>query len=372
MSENISSPTLPQNPASRTRLLALDVMRGITIVCMIIVNNGVGPESFPQLEHSEWNGITVCDLVFPFFLFIMGITTYLSLSKLNFRPGHGTTLKIIRRTVSILLVGWAIHWFANICYGKGIFDFGHLRLTGVLTRIALCYGIVSLMAIYMSRKAIAITAAVLLAIYGAILIMFNGYVNDLTNINAVIDRFLLPEGFLYTKRPVDPEGLLGTVPAIAHTIIGFLCGSILKSKDSLDRRLLRLFVCAALLMIGGFLLSGILPYNKRIWSPSYVLVTCGMAAALLATISWFVDAKGMKKGLTFFESFGVNPLFLYVLSDIAGIIFGATRFKYTIYDALISCIPDARVASAIYAVGLMLIVGLCGLPLYRRRIYIKI
>ena len=360
------------SPSSKTRLLSLDIMRGITIVCMIIVNNGIGPESFSQLEHSEWNGITVCDLVFPFFLFIMGITTHLSLSKYEFKPSKETTLKIIRRTISILLVCWAIHWFSNVCYGKGLLNFDHLRLTGVLTRIGLCYGIVSLMAIYFSRRTLAVVATLLLIIYGALLLLFNGYVNDLTNINAVIDRYLLPEGLLYTRRPVDPEGILGTLPAVAHTIIGFLCGAILKSKGSLDRRLLKLFVCAILLMVAGFLLSGILPLNKRIWSPSYVLMTCGMAAAMLATISWFVDIKGMKKGLTFFESFGVNPLFLYVLSDIVAIILGATKFRYTIYDALTSFIPDPRFASLTYAVGLMLFVGLCALPLYRRRIYIKL
>ena len=120
-----------------------------------------------------------------------------------------------------MLIGWAIHWFANVCYGKGWLDFGHLRLTGVLTRIALCYGVVSLMALSMSRRAMGVTAAALLTVYGAILLLFNGYENDLSNVNAVVDRFLLSEGFLYTKRPVDPEGILGTVPAIAHTVIGF-------------------------------------------------------------------------------------------------------------------------------------------------------
>ncbi len=354
------------------RLLSLDIMRGMTIVCMIIVNNGGGPESYMHLEHSDWNGITVCDLVFPFFLFIMGVTTYLSLSKSNFAPSGKALRKIFKRTVLIMFIGWAIHWFANVCYGKGWLDFGHLRLTGVLTRIALCYGIVSLMAICMSRRAMAVTAGVLLAVYGAILLLFNGYVNDLSNINAVVDRFLLPEGLLYTKRPVDPEGVLGTIPAVAHTVIGFCCGAILMKREELDTRLMKLFVTAALLLIGGFLISGILPENKRIWSPSYVLITCGMAAALLATISYFTDVRGYKRGWSFFEAFGVNPLFLYVLGDLAGIILGVTGAKPEIYAWILGWAQIPKLASAIYAVALMLLCGLIGLPLYRRRIYIKI
>ncbi len=354
------------------RLLSLDIMRGMTIVCMIIVNNGGGPDNYMHLEHSEWNGITVCDLVFPFFLFIMGMTTYLSLGKRNFDRSSSTIRKILKRTILILFIGWAIHWFANVCYGKGWLDFGHLRLTGVLTRIALCYGIVSFMALYMSRRTMAITAGILLAVYGTMLLLYNGYANDTTNINALIDRWLLPEGHLYTKRPVDPEGVLGTIPSVAHTIIGFCCGAILMKKERLDARLLQLFVVAMLLMVGGFILSGILPENKRIWSPSYVLITCGMAAALLSTISYFTDIKGYRKGWTFFEAFGVNPLFLYVLGDIAGIVLGATHAKRPIYEWILGCSQIPELASAIYAVSLMLVCGAVAYPLYRRRIYIKI
>ena len=354
------------------RLLSLDIMRGMTIVCMIIVNNAGGPHSYLHLEHSDWNGITVCDLVFPFFLFIMGITTYISMSRRGFSRSSSTIRKIVKRTVLIMLVGWALHWFANGCAGKGWLNFSHLRLTGVLTRIALCYGIVSLMALYMSRRAMAWTAVVLLAVYGWLLLAFNGYENSLENINAVIDRFLLPEGHLYTKRPVDPEGILGTVPAVAHTIIGFCCGAILTKQEDLNARLTQLFTAAVLLMVGGFILSWLLPENKRIWSPSYVLLTCGMAAALLATLAYFTDIRGWHKGFTFFEAFGVNPLFLYVLGGVAGVVLGTTGAKAEIYSWLSGWIAEPKLASAIYSVSLMLLVGAIGYPLYRHRIYIKL
>lgn len=381
MESTLNPTATPLKKATGTRLLSLDVMRGMTIVCMIIVNNGAGPESFAHLEHSVWNGITVCDLVFPFFLFIMGITTYISLRKFDFHPSSDTVAKILRRTASIILVGWAVHWFSNICYGKPVFDFSHFRLTGVLTRIALCYGITAIMALYLSRRAMAAAAAALLAIYGAMLLMFNGYANDASNINVIIDKLIVGENHLYTRQPVDPEGLLGTLPSVAHTIIGFCCGAILLNKRPLESRLLNLFLVATALLVGGFLISGILPENKRIWSPSYVLLTCGMAAALLAAITSITDLRSefgkrnpatKMRGLEFFEAFGVNPLFLYVLGGVFGIILGSTGLKHRIFDFLFSVAGYAPLASLIYAVSLMLLCGAVGLPLFRRKIYIKV
>ena len=357
---------------SNTRLTALDVMRGITVAGMIVVNNAGGPYSYNALQHSEWNGLTPCDLVFPFFLFIMGVTTYLSLSKSSFTPSLSQLKKILRRTVLILLICWALHWFDNVCSGRGVFDFGRLRLTGVLTRIALCYGIVSVLALYVSRRGMIWIAGGLLAGYGALLLLFNGYVNDLTNINAVIDRSLLSEGHLYVKRPVDPEGLLGTLPAVAHTIIGFCCGALIKSKQPLTDRLLRLSVAGVVLMLAGYILTVCMPVNKRIWSPGYVLVSCGMASALLATLSYFIDICGRGGWFSFFRAFGVNPLFLYVGSEVIAVVLGTTGAKPMVYNAILSAVPDPYVASACYSAGLMLVMGAIAWPLYRKRIYIKI
>lgn len=353
------------------RLVSLDIMRGMTIVCMIIVNNLAGSDNYIHLEHSAWNGITVCDLVFPFFLFIMGTTTYISLSKRGFTPSSSTIKKIVRRAIVIILIGWAIRWFAYICQGRDIWDFSNFRLTGVLTRIGVCYGIVALMAIYISYKGMAWIAAVLLVVYGALLLLFNGYANDSTNINAVIDELVLTRAHLY-RTPVDPEGLLGTIPAVAHTIIGFCCGAILLKKEPLETRLTKLFVIGTVLSILGFIISGILAPNKKIWSSSYVLTTCGLAAILLATIAYFTDVKHYGKWLTFFEAFGVNPLFLYVLGSVFGVVLGATDATDAIYAWTLTWLPDPKFASMLFSVGLTLFTGLFAWPLYRKRIYIKI
>lgn len=354
------------------RIMALDVMRGLTIVCMIIVNNAGGPESYAQLRHSEWNGLTVCDLVFPFFLFIMGVTTYLSMSSRGFRADGPTVRKILRRTLLILLICWALHWFDGLLDGRGWLDFSRLRLTGVLTRIALCYCAVSFLALFLSMRGMIIAAVILTAGYGALLLAGHGFDNDLSNINNIVDRFLLSPDHLYTKRPVDPEGLLGTFPAIAHTIVGFCCGALIKSRDELSVKLLKLMVCGALLMATGWVFSAVFPINKRVWSPSYIMVTCGMAATLLATLSYFIDMRGERRPFVFFEAFGVNPLFLYVLGEALGPIASSTGIRAQIYGVISAAVTNPCAASAVYSVGLALIIGMVAIPLYRRRIYIKI
>ncbi len=355
------------------RLLSLDVLRGITIVGMIIVNNSGGRDSYAMLRHSEWNGLTPCDLVFPFFLFIMGVTTYLSLAKNGFKPTAGCLQKILKRTLLILLVGWLLHWFENGCAGKGWLDFSHLRLTGVLTRIALCYCVVSVMALFMSWRAVALTGAVLLTLYGVLLCMFNGYAYDLTNVNAIIDRTLFGAEHLYTKKPVDPEGLAGTISAVAHTIFGFCCGMLIKKRIPLESRVIQLFVAGFVALCVGFLLSWELPLNKRVWSPSFVLVTCGLAASLLGVLIYIIDMHHHRRAwITFFEVFGVNPLFLYVFSEVVAVVASATGAKQAVYAALTDVVPDTYLASAIYAIAFALLAGVAGYPLFKKHIYIKL
>lgn len=363
----------PAAPATRTgsRLLSLDVMRGMTIVGMIVVNNAGGPQSYDFLRHSVWNGLTPCDLVFPFFLFIMGVTTYLSLSKNNFAAGAATVRKILRRAVLIILIGWAIHWVELACKGNPL-GFETLRLTGVLPRIGLCFGLTSLFALWLGPKRMPWIAGGLLVVYTVLVCAFNGYAQDETNFNAIVDRFLAGASHLYHKSPVDPEGIASTIPALAHTMIGFCCGAIIKSRSPLSERIARLSAVGFMILAAGFLLSEWLPLNKRIWSPTFALATAGLAALLLATLIYAIDMRDKRRWCTFFESFGVNPLFLYVLGELGSIAMSRSGAKKAVYECLSAWIPDPYVASAVYAVGFMLVLGAIGWPLYRRRIYIKI
>ncbi len=355
---------------NKQRLLSLDILRGITVAGMILVNNGFG-ESFEMLRHSKWNGMTPCDLVFPFFLFIMGVSTYLSLSKCAFRPSAAVIRKIIRRTVLLFAIGLAINWFDHAVEGD-LLCFGHLRVWAVLQRIALCYGIVSVYALLVSHKWIVPTIIVLLVVYAAILLWGNGYAEDASNILARVDQSIFGYDHLYHKSPVDPEGLLGTVSSVAHVLIGFYCGGLVKQRQSVNDKVLALFFIGAVLALGGYLLSYGLPLNKRIWSPSYVMVTCGMAASLLALLMTIIDIRGHRGWTTFFRVFGVNPLFLYVASEVFAIIFGVLGVSRIVFDAIHAVVPHPQTASLCYAVTFVLFNFILGYFLYRRHIYIKL
>ena len=184
--------------------------------------------------------------------------------------------------------------------------------------------------------------------------------------------FLLGENHLYHKSPVDPEGVAATISALAHTILGFCCGAVVRSRKTLADRTVRLFVIGFTLMAAGFMLSEWMPLNKRIWSPTFVLVTTGLASMLLATLLYFIDMQNHRRWSRFFESFGVNPLFLYVGSEILAIIISVLSCKPAIYAGFLTIFPDPYTASAAYAVSLMLLMGVIAYPLYTRRIYIKL
>lgn len=364
-------PLAPAPPAKSKRLLSLDVLRGITVAGMVLVNNQGGHQAFSAVQHSAWNGLTPCDLVFPFFLFIMGISTFISLRKFQFQPSRAVLLKILRRTLLILLIGWAIHWFEYVCKAE-FFPFQELRLTGVLPRIALCYCLASLVALYVRHKYVPWLIAVLLIGYAVLLLTGNGYNCDKSNILGIVDRYVLGEIHLYHKSPIDPEGLVGTISSLAQTLIGFCCGKILFDRSSLENRTLRLVVCGFVLMAVGFLLIDAFPLNKRIFSPTFVLVTCGLAAMLQATLIYFIDMRGSRSWCPFFEIFGVNPLFLYVWSELLAIVIGVLGAKPLMYGAILQICPEPYVASLIYSVAFVLVMALCGWPLYRKKIYIKI
>lgn len=362
----------PTGTKKLQRMAALDILRGITVAAMIVVNNnGGGRVAYPQLLHSAWVGLTLSDMVFPTFLFILGISTYLSLSKTGFKWSMSVGVKVVRRTVVILLIGWGIHWFEHAFDGDWLPD--RFRLTGVLQRLALCYFAVSVIALSAGKRVIRWMIALLLVSYSILLLAGNGLVNDASSVIARVDRMLLGEEHLYTRQPVDPEGLVSTVSAIAHTLIGFCIGAILKNRSiSMEGRLAKLMAVSFALLLCGLAVSGIIPVNKRIWSPSFVLVTCGLASLTLGMLSYVTDVRGMRKPFGIFEVYGVNPLFLYVLSEIMAVIVGETGTKEAVYEWLQTFIPDPYLASAVYAVGFSLMFLAIGYPLYRRHIIIKI
>lgn len=374
------------------RLKSLDIMRGLTVALMILVNNG-GEQNYHILTHSKWNGLTPCDLVFPFFLFMMGMSTYLSLRKTEFKPSLIIYRKIAKRTILFFLIGLSINWFDMICSGNGL-DFAHLRIWAVLQRIALCYGIVSLLAIHINQRYFIHIILGIIIVYMGILAFGNGYAYDASvNIIAQADLHFFGYDHLYHKSPVDPEGLLSTLPAIAHTMIGFLCCKYISIADqNVHSKIKFLKISGLIMLILGFFLSLIgFGINKRIWSPSYVFVTCGFAAWVLSLlIQWIdrgeisaegkIEANAEEKTIktkenpitVLFLSFGMNPLFLYVLSEFLAIVFGTYGIKDDLLGLIRNVISDEYLVSLTYALFFVAIHAAMGIWMYQKKIFIKL
>lgn len=388
------------------RILSLDILRGITIAGMILVNNpGSWGHIYAPLQHAEWCGLTPTDLVFPFFMFIMGISTYISLRKYDFKLSTPALVKIIRRTVVIFLIGLAIGWFSRFCYywpsapdnlsfGEKLWNaswtFDRMRILGVMQRLAICYCATALIALTVKHKHIIYIIAALLIGYFVLLMAGNGFEYNETNILSIVDRTVLTPEHMYKDNGIDPEGLLSTLPSIAHVLLGFLVGRILMSNQKneklthlevMNSHIISFFLIGTTLTVTGFLLSYGCPINKKIWSPTFVLVTCGFASSLLGLLTWIVDVKGYKRWSLFFESFGVNPLFMYVMGDILSILFGSIYFPWgegsvsihsLIYSKTLVPLLGETGGSCVYAIIFVLINWCIGYQLYKRKIYIKI
>mgnify|MGYP000789804639 CR=1 FL=1 len=370
------------------RLLALDVMRGITIAAMILVNNpGTWSDIYSPLRHAEWNGLTPTDLVFPFFMFIMGVSTYMSLRRYGFQLSRSAVSKILRRTVVIFMIGLGLAWTGllvdGMASGRALADaalsFGEIRILGVLPRLALAYGIGALLALCCgTRHLTAVTVGILIA-YALILILGNGYEFSERNIIATVDRMVLGEAHMYTERigdvtmRFDPEGLLSTLPSVAHVLIGFMAGRMLMGEKDNNRRVLMLMIVGTCLTFSGFLLDYGFPINKKVWSPTFVLTTCGLAAQTLGLLIWLIDVMGKAGWCRFFEVFGANPLALYVFATLLAI-FAGTTVQWDIMEGCLIplCMGNLRLASLLYALLFVMVTWLPGLYLFRRRIYIKI
>ncbi len=386
---------------NKGRLLALDILRGITIAGMILVNNpGSWGHIYSPLQHASWNGLTPTDLVFPFFMFIMGVSTYFSLKKYDFRLTGASLWKVVRRAVLIFLIGMALAWFGLFLRGMlndksfsdAVFCFDRIRILGVLPRLGLCYGIGAIIALATKGKALSWIVVAMLAIYSLLLIFGNGFDFSDSNVISIVDRKVLGESHMYTSTidgvslKFDPEGLLSTLPSVAHMLIGFICGGlILRTRDNRDR-IVNLFLVGTVLTFCGFLLSYWMPINKKIWSPTFVLTTCGLASSFLALLIWIIDIKGWRSWCRFFEVFGINPLFLFCLASVLSTIIGSVKGPFSgsdsgfisikgyIYESLLMPLAggDATLASLLFALSFIAVIWCVGLILYKKKIYIKI
>ncbi len=297
-----------------SRLLSLDVFRGITVVLMILVNSPGNQTAYPWLEHSLWNGCTLADLVFPFFIFIVGVSLVFPLTKARERGLHFWQLfpAIIKRTLILFLLGLFLNAFPHH------FDLETIRVFGVLQRIAVCYFFASLLFLTTSLRTQALIIVALLLGYYLLMTKLSvpGYgMNYLTvegNLAAYLDRLLFSSNHLYGK-VFDPEGLLSTLPSIATALLGNLTGAWLLSSNTHMHKLKILGYAGLIASSAGWLWGLWFPINKALWTSSYVLWTGGLALLGLALCYWLIEIKAWTRWSKPFVLFGMNAMLAYIL-----------------------------------------------------------
>ena len=390
--------------APKERLVALDVFRGITIAGMLLVNDpGSWSAIYPPLEHAEWHGWTPTDLVFPFFLFIVGITTHLSLSSRR----EGVVAKILRRGSLIVLFGLLLNWFPFYWWGKIpnvpdptwmqriVWRVQHLRFFGVLQRIGIVYMAAALISLRATRKQMYVIIGAILVGYWIVMMLvpvpgtgtIGAFVLDQPSntLAAWSDRLILGPNHIWSiSKTWDPEGPLSTIPAIATALLGILAGQWITRRDKvLTDRVLGLYGIGSLGMVAGELWHWVFPINKNLWTSSYVVFTAGFACVMLATCIWLVDVLNVRGWTNPFVVYGVNPLVAFVGSGLMARLIDSL-IKVTVHGERMSLhqasfqllfaswIPSEKFASLVW--GLCFVAFWWGILaiLYRRRIFLRV
>jgi predicted acyltransferase len=367
--------------AKTGRLSSLDAFRGITIAGMILVNNpGSWQYVYAPLRHAPWHGWTPTDLIFPFFLFIVGVSISLALSKRMARAGISVYLytKIFRRSLILFALGMAVRLLFR-------FDWSHLRIPGVLQRIAICYLVSALVFSKVGIKGrVAMVAFLLVGYYLVMkLVPVPGYGAGVWeyqgNLCAYIDTKLLG-GHLY-KPQFDPEGILSTFPAIATTLLGTLAGDWLRRSREVFLKSGGLLAIGVVLTASGILLHPIFPINKQLWTSTYVLFTAGTALIFLGVILGLMDGFGVKKWAFPFLVLGTNAISVYVASTVMVKVLitikvlttqGAVSLYSFVYERLLVPLAGHLNGSLLFPLLLLVFWILVMIPFYRKKIFIKI
>ncbi len=381
-----------------TRLLSIDVLRGLTIAFMIVVNDQIGAAPFQQLSHAQWNGFTATDLVFPTFLLLVGLSTVLSTAA---RLARGVTrgalfLHTLRRTALLLLFGFIVNNFP-------FFRMAHARYYGVLPRIAICYLVVaSLYLLSRSWKDKAAIAIACLVGYWALMRFVpvpgfgvpthDGPINDFNGtLTAWLDRAIFSAPHLY-EGVRDPEGLLSTLPAIGTALFGMLAGMWLRGTATITRKAAMLAIAGVLFLGFGLAWDPYFPINKKLWTSSFALFAGGWSLLLMSAAIFCVDVLRLGRPRTDVDApespthpllyrpllvLGTNAILAYMISELGDSLMHVFRvhgvpLKATIYAAIVRGVPSPQWSSLLYSLGYLLLCWLLVLPFYRKRIFLRI
>jgi predicted acyltransferase len=378
----------PTPALSGSRLVSLDVFRGITIAGMLLVNNpGSWAHVYPPLLHAEWHGWTPTDLIFPFFLFIVGVSMTLSFGRRMERGAERGDLfrHAARRAAILVALGLVLNGFPT-------YDLSSIRLPGVLQRIGLAYLVASGIVLFTGLRAQVAAAAVLLLGYWAAMswIPVPGYgagaIDDPTgNLAAYLDRTILGTQHLWAQAGTwDPEGLLSTLPAVGTVLTGVFAGRWIATARAEPRRMVGGMVAAgAVGVAAGLLWDLAFPINKPLWTSSYVVFTSGAALLFLAACYWVVDLRGWRRWAWPFVVFGMNAIAAFFLSSLAARLIVLIRLpveeegagvplKTFLHETLFASWAVPRDASLLFALGYVAVwVGLIWL-LHRKGIFLKV
>jgi len=380
------------------RYYSLDVFRGATVALMILVNNpGSWGHIFPPLKHAEWHGCTPTDLVFPFFLFAVGNAMAFVMPKFEQAGPAAFWKKVIKRTVLIFGIGLFLNWSPFIAWkGEDLVakPWENVRLLGVLQRIALCYFLASIIVFYGKTKGAFVISGILLLVYWFMCwwlgnpadpYSLSGYFGTAFDINVLgTSHIYKGEGI-----PFDPEGLSSTVAAIVQVVFGFLVGQYIQQKGKNYEMLSNLFIAGSVLIFAGFCWDMSFPINKKIWTSSYTLYTTGLATMIIGLMIYLIEFKTVRGAWSrFFDVFGKNPLFIFVLSGFLPRVLGLFRWVDHVSDdgknVYTSAFPwfynnickniaeDLRVGSLLYALCMITFYWLIVYVLDKKKIYIKV
>lgn len=365
------------------RYPSLDVLRGMTVTLMIVVNTpGNGETTYAPLLHANWHGFTPTDWVFPTFMFVVGNAMSFSLVKYQ-TLGNGAFLKkIFKRTLLIFLFGYLMYWFPffrpNEAGELVLSPIAETRILGVLQRIALGYCFASLILHYFKERGAVIFSIVALLGYWLVMYLFGDY--TLTG-NAALkfDKFIMGDSHLYHGEGIafDPEGLLSTLPAIVNVIAGYFAGRYIQQKGHSYEAIAKLMMAGTLCLLTALAWNMAFPINKKLWTSSFVLCTVGIDLLILPMLMFTIEVAGYKKWTYFFEVFGKNTLFIYLLSEVGVILFyvirvGDQSLYRWIYTSVFQPLAGDYNGSLLFALWWMLTCWLVGYILDKKKIYIKV
>lgn len=369
-------------PAGSARVLSLDVMRGLTVAGMILVNNpGSWTDGYAWLAHSAWHGWTLADLVFPFFLLIVGVSLDFSLARRTTGAGPRSAAlpALARRGLLLIALGLLLNGFPDYAHP------GSLRFFGVLQRIGICSFVAALVVLATGLRGQVLTVTLLLAGYWLLMTLVPvpgygaGMLTPEGNLAAYLDGRWFA-GHLY-RDGFDPEGLLSTLPAVATTLIGVLAGRWLRSSVSAGRKTIGLLVVGAGLAVAGQLADPWLPINKQLWTSSFVLLTAGCGLVLLGLCYELVDRRGWQRPATPFVMLGSNALAIYLLSSLGARLLelcqvsaggSCESLRVFLFEHFFAPWAGARNGSLCFALVYLLVWMLPTAELHRRRVFFRV